>query len=76
MLLTHWNRNASTPFHALSRELERMFDGFAEAPNGRRAKHVAPPLSISETEDGFDDSSRCRVDPKDANGVTVEPVAR
>ena len=54
MLLTHWNRNASTPFHALSRELERMFDGFAEAPNGRRARHVAPPLSISETEDGFE----------------------
>lgn len=54
MLLTHWNRNPSTPIRALSRELERMFDGFAQAPNGRRARHVAPPLSIAETEDGFE----------------------
>jgi len=49
MFLTHWNRSPSTPFQALSRELERMF----EAPDSRRSRHVAPPLSISETEDGF-----------------------
>ena len=52
MLLTQWNRNASAPF-ALGRELERLFDGFAVNPDSGRARRVAPPLSISETEDGF-----------------------
>jgi HSP20 family protein len=53
MLLTRWNPDQASPFAVLGRELEQIFDGFFDAPTGARGRHVTPPLSIAETDDGF-----------------------
>ena len=41
-----------TPFGALSRELDRMFDGFLDSPT--TTKRSFPPITVWETEDGFE----------------------
>ena len=54
MLLTRWNRNPSSPIDALSREFDRLFDGFAHRSSDANARHVAPPLALFETDESYE----------------------
>ena len=51
MLFNRSNGLAVAPFGALSRELDRMFEGFLDAPSGSGRNF--PPLTVWETEDGY-----------------------
>lgn len=51
MLFNRSNGLAVTPFGALSRELDRMFEGFVDHPAATRS---FPPVTVWETESGFE----------------------